>query len=267
MKNKDLYAILGVSDSATAEEIKKTYRSLAVKYHPDRNRDNKEAEEKFKEIASAYEILGNIEKRRFYDQNKNPYNFDFKSWDIDFGAWFDSRYGQQFTGKKGSDIRVDLNVTVEEAFYGAKKDIYVGMDKIEFEVAPGLSNESTHRITGRGQRGSTPELNGDLIVRINYLRHPQFEVKGFDFHTTMKIVLPTAVIGGSEYIQVLEEKIKITIKAGTQPDTILRVKGKGMMTRSGLRGDLYIKIRVEIPTSLSEAEKEFFESMKSSFEK
>ena len=116
MKNEDLYTILGVSNSATSEEIKKAYRSLAIKYHPDKNRDDKNAEEKFKEIASAYEILGDPEKRKFYDQNKNPYNFDFKSWDIDFSAWFDSRYGQQFTGRKGSDVRVDLNVTVEEAY-------------------------------------------------------------------------------------------------------------------------------------------------------
>ena len=261
MKSEDLYSVLGVLSDASQEEIKKAYRSLAVKYHPDRNKDEG-AEEKFKEIASAYEILGDTEKRRFYDQSRNPYEaFDFKTWDIDFGAWFDSRYGQQFTGRKGSDIRTDLYVTVEEAFFGVRKDIYVGMGKIEFEVAPGLSNGSTHRVTGRGQKGSTPELNGDLIVKISYLRHHQFEVKGVDFHTTMKISLPTAAIGGSEYVQVLEEKIKIKIKPGTQPDTTLRVQGKGMMTRVGLRGDLYIKIRVEIPTSLSSIERDFFEKM------
>lgn len=262
--NKDLYSILEVSEKATAEEIKKAYRNLAIKYHPDRNKEAG-AEDKFKEIASAYETLGDPKKKEQYDYSRRPlYNesFDFRSWDVDFSSFFDSRYGQQFTGRKGSDVRSDLKVTVEEAFFGAVKQIYVGMEAVEFRVEPGALNGSTTRLSGKGQRGSTPELNGDLIVQIAYLKHPYIEdVRGVDFYMSHKIDIATATIGGFVHLDILNETLKIKIKPGTQPGSSFRVQGKGMMTRVGLRGDLYIKISVEIPTELSSIERDFFEKM------
>ncbi len=268
--NKDLYSILEVSESATADEIKKSYRNLAIKYHPDRNQGSKEAEEKFKEVASAYEILGDQKKREQYDYSrKGPsYDFDFKSWDVDFSSWFDKKYGQQFTGQKGSDIRSELRVTVEEAFFGAVKDLYVGMERVSFNVVPGSADGSTHRVTGKGQRGSSPELNGDLIVKIVYLRHAYIEeVRGIDFYMSKVIDIATATIGGYVQLDILKETLKIKIKPGTQPGSSLRVQGKGMMTKWGLRGDLYVKIKVEIPTELSIIEQEFFEKMQAGLTK
>lgn len=261
--NKDLYSILEISEHATAEEIKKAYRSLAVKYHPDRNKENK-AEDKFKEIASAYEILGDTKKKEQYDYSRrtSQYGFDFKSWDVDYSTFFDSRYGQQFTGRKGSDTRSELRITVEEAFFGVLKQIYVGMERVDFQVEPGTLNGSTQRVTGRGQRGSSPELNGDLVIKITYLKHSYIEeVKGADFYMNCTIDLATAVIGGFIYIDIINETLKIKIKSGNQPGNSLRVQRKGMMTKVGLRGDLYIKINVEIPTELSSIERDFFEKM------
>ena len=270
--SKDYYKILEVSESSSAEEIKKSYRKLAMQFHPDKNPGNAEAEQKFKDLAEAYNTLSDPSKKRSYDLSKmgrvnwDSYSKDFtanyaSAFGDDWSSFFDNAFGAQFKNSKAQDVTAELKITLEDAFYGTKKKISVGMNIEEVDIPQGSTNGQRIKLKGRGQKGWNPELNGDLILIIRITQHKQFAVNGYDLYTNAEVDLPTALIGGDFYIDIFKERLKVVITPGQGKKTV-RLKEKGMMTSLGLRGDLYINLDVKLPETLTEEEHEFFVKMK-----
>lgn len=268
---KDYYKILEVGEAASAEEIKKSYRKLAMQYHPDKNPGDKEAEQKFKEIAEAYEHLSDPAKKGQYDaRRRGGPAFDaffgansggFGMGEKDWSSFFDQVFGQQFRETKAQDVVAEIKITLEEAFYGAKKKIGVGMNIEEIEIPVGAQDGQKIKLKGKGQKGWNPSLNGDLLLVIKVIPHSQFLRKGHDLVTTASIDLPTAMVGGEFYINVFKETLKVSV-SGLQGNKTVRLKEKGMNTALGIRGDLYVNLEVALPERLTTEEFEFFVKMK-----
>jgi curved DNA-binding protein len=310
MEYKDYYKILGVDKKASQDEIKKAYRKLAVKYHPDKNQGSKEAEERFKEIAEAYEVLGDIEKRNKYDSlgvnwknfqsgksysGGNPFenfNFgnagtfvemdmdDFMSGNNQFSDFFNAFFGSgrrtkssNFGGgswrnfQQTADYETTLEITLEEAYHGTSRIIQLENEKIRIKIKPGITDGQTLRIKGKGQKAPNGLNIGDLYVKIKVLNHPKFERKENDLHTSQKIDLFTAVLGGEIIVETMDGKVKLPIPPGTQNGKIFRLKNKGMPVYQSKNqsGDMYVKIDVQIPESLTDKQKKLFEELKIMF--
>jgi molecular chaperone DnaJ/curved DNA-binding protein len=295
----DLYDILGVDEDADKQEIKKAYRDLARKYHPDRNPNAPDAEEKFKRIQKAYSILSDEEKRRQYDAQRRfgggvggmngggrgswsrggggpEVHFEQGGFEDAFGGRgglgdiFESFFGgrgrgsgdpfsqQQPRGRRrgGQDVETKLRLSFEEALQGGRKhvDLPTG-ESIRLRIPTGVRNGYKIRLKGRGQPGPTGE-RGDLYVTFEVGEHPRFRRKGDDIHLTETIGAFEAMLGTERRIPTpYGQRIKLTIPAGTQPGEKLRLKGQGVKTEDG-QGDLYVKVDVNIPTSLTDAQKE-----------
>lgn len=301
MEYKDYYKILGVDKKAGAEEIKKAYRKLAVKYHPDKNPDDKKAEEQFKSINEAYEVLGDAEKRRKYDElgeNWNRYGqsgagqpgggFDWSAfgggqggsfrYEGDFGGGGFSDFFETFFGGggrsqgrksrsqgsfRGQDYEAEMEITLEEAFQGASRIVKVHDERLRIAVKPGAYDGQRLRIKGKGAHGSSEQHRGDLYVRVRVLPHALFERRGDDLSAVHSIDLYTAVLGGDTLVNTISGAVKVKIPAGTQNGKTIRIKGKGMPVneKSG-HGDLYLQLRVELPDNLSGKERQLFEELK-----
>lgn len=310
MEFKDYYKILGVDKSATKDEIKKAYRKLAMKYHPDRNPNDKAAEEKFKDITEANEVLSDPEKRKKYDTlgaNWKQYShsgggfedffsqfggtrggggtsYEF-SGDINdifgnmgggFSDFFESFFGGSGRRTKGGfeqqgfqsqpagiDVEADLNITLEEAFNGSERQISVDGKKLKIKIASGTKDGQKLRLKGLGRSRSSNGNKGDLYLNIHILQHPFYEIKDDELFYNLDIDLYTAVLGGKEKIKTLDGKtINISIPEGTESENILRLKDLGLNKNYG-RGDLFVKIHVTVPKSLSKEEKELFKKLKS----
>ena len=281
MMGKDYYKILGVDKSADEAAIKSAYRSLALKYHPDKNPDNKEAEEKFKEINEAYEILKNPQKRKNYDQFGDPdgtagfsgtrtYGFRTGSAEMDDiisdfmrNAGFQTRY-------KNPDMSLQVTITLEEAFSG--KSVTAGyMDasgvqkNINVKVPVGTQDGLRLRLSGQGLQNNTDYPPGDLFVIVKVTPHHMYKVIGMDIFITHSLSMFDAALGCEIEVPLLCEKpVSVTIPAGTQPNQKIRLKGKGMpgLNNPTNRGDLYIIMNVVIPTSLNDRQKELLESFR-----
>jgi curved DNA-binding protein len=294
MEFKDYYKILGVDKGATTDEIKKAYRRLAKKYHPDKNQGDRSSEEKFKEINEANEILSNPEKRKKYDQlgsnwnRSNNVNTDFDDWfrnfsssrtstsgnaenfrDIfdDFGGFSDlfenimggnyrTSRGRQRT-RKGADYEAVLNITLEEAFNGVEKQFTVDGRTLKVKIVPGVAHGKKLRLRNQGATGSGGGQRGDLFLTINIINHPDYERRGNDLYYNLNIDLYTAVLGGKKQIKTLDgKKINIEIPKETENGKVLRIKGLGIEQPENIkqRGDLFIKINVEIPKNLTQEE-------------
>ncbi len=293
MNYKDYYKVLGIDKKASQDEIKKAYRTLAVKYHPDKNPGNKEAEEKFKLANEANEVLGNPEKRKKYDelgenwqqyeqngnrQSGNPfggsaggqqyYEGDPNDFSDFFEQFFAGRTGKsqsRNTNFKGGDYETEMEITLEEAFTGTSRIIQVENEKLKITTKPGSYTDQQLRIKGKGAKGSSAENRGDLFVRIMVKPHPQFIRKGDDLYNTHTIDLYTAVLGGETIVTTLSGQVKIKIEAGAQNGKTIRLKGKGMPVyeKNGVFGDLYIQLQILIPNKLTDKQKELFEQLKS----
>ncbi len=298
MEYKDYYQILGVPKNASQEEIKKAYRKLAVKYHPDKHKGDKNAEEKFKQISEAYEVMKDPEKRKRYDhlgENWKQYQdagfegsgfpggmggfqtgfggggFEeifgggagfsdfFKRF---FGAGFDQRSPGGETGfsdVKGRDYEGSLDLTMEEAYTGAGKILQLGKEKIKIGIKPGVRNGQVLRVKGKGGSGSYGGKSGDLLIKINVLPHPRFTRVNDDLHTEIPVDIYTATLGGRIQVNTFKRKVKINIPRGTDSGKAFRLKGQGMPNyHSGITGDLIVRIRVVTPRKLSREEEEFF---------
>jgi len=308
MEFKDYYKILGVEKEATQEEIKKAYRKLALKYHPDRNPDNKQAEEKFKEITEANEVLSNPDKRKRYDQlganwkyhdqpgaggpgmedffsqfggrggGRTTYQYQGDLGDMfgnigGFSDFFESFFGGRGSGgqgghfagaRKGQDYEANLNLTLEEVFNGVDRQISVDGKKLRVKIQPGTRDNTRLRLRSMGASGSHGGEKGDLYLNVHVLDHPFYEVKGDDLFYNLDVDLYTAVLGGNVQVQTLDHKtLSIVIPAETDNGKLLKLRGQGMVSKdsSSKRGDLYVRILVQIPKHLSKEEKELFKKL------
>jgi curved DNA-binding protein len=296
MEYKDYYGVLGVNKKATQEEIKKAYRKLAVKFHPDKNPGNTSAEEKFKEVTEAYEVLSDPEKRKKYDalgsnwqqfeQSGNTGGFDWSEWkqpggqtyyysgnegDMDdegfsdfFQQIFGNRSSRSATGRKGQDYQAELTLSLEEAYHGASRIIQLDNQKIRISTKRGTYDGQILRIAGKGQQVKQGSP-GDLYVHVHVLSHPVYQRQDNDLVQSLQIDLYTAVLGGKAEIKTFTGPLKITIPPGTPYGKILRIKEKGMPLYGAQNrfGDMLVKVHIEIPDKLTDAEKELFEKLRS----
>ena len=267
MDYKDYYKILGVDKKATQEEIKKAYRKLALKYHPDKNVGNKAAEEKFKEINEANEVLSDPEKREKYDalgEDWQQYNrsgqardFNWNQWQQprgqsyqyggdssdmfesgDFSDFFENIFGRSggagargartSAPRKGQDYQSNVELSLDEAFHGTSRIIQLNGKKIRFKMNPGIRDGQTLRIKGKGAPGTNGGPAGDLFVNIHLNSHPNYQRTEDNLETSVSIDLFTAVLGGKTEIQTFTGPVNIPIPAGTQNGKTFRIKGKGM---------------------------------------
>ena len=272
MEFKDYYSVLGVDKNASQDEIKKTYRKLAKKYHPDKNPGDKAAEEKFKEISEANEILSNPEKRKKYDklgQNWNSYqnagssgdewfrnyasseqgggyhfsgNFDdvfnktggFSDFFEAFmGGGFDFGKGNRPGPRKGGDYEANLNISLEEAFSGTEKQFVLDGRTIKVKISPGVKEGQKLRLKNQGAESRTGGEKGDLYLNIKIDKHHVFERKENNLYYDLDVDLYTALLGGKKQISTIDNKlINITIPKETESGSILRIKQMGMQNES-----------------------------------
>jgi curved DNA-binding protein len=268
MTYKDYYKVLGVADTATPEEIRKAYRALALKYHPDRAKGDKAAEEKFKDINEANEVLSDQEKRKKYDQfgkdwkhyqeagapsgqfdwskyaagggsgahRMSPEEFDALFADEGAGSLFDLLFGERGgqrrrsrTGViKGEDLNAETTLSLEEAYLGSARLIMLDGQKIRVAIKPGIADHQVLRIAGKGGPGLNGGPNGDLYITINVAPHQALERKGNDLYCDLMIDLYTAVLGGKVEVNTLKGAVKVNIQKETPNGKVLRLRGLGM---------------------------------------
>jgi len=303
MDYKDYYKVLGIDKTATPEEIKKAYRKLAVKYHPDKNKDDKQAEEKFKQIAEAYEVLKDPAKRKQYDRlganwkhyqqtgfedfgnfggrgfasgaQGNPFSNDFGQ--DGFSDFFESFFGGDFQqqrrggfgggsyAQKGHDYEADFVLTLEHAYRGSTKLLNVEDKKIKLKIKPGVKDGQKLRIKGKGGPGVNGGASGDVYLNIKVEDDSRFERKGNDLYKQEKINLYTMILGGKIQIETLKGPINFTIPAGTENSKRFRLKGLGMpdFNKPAQYGDLYLTAMANLPKNLSPEEEELFKKLAS----
>lgn len=273
LEMKDPYQILGLEQSATEEEIKKTYRKLAMEHHPDRNGGD---DSRFKEIAEAYEILSDPKKKAQWQSQSmfgaGSYQFDEQFFgeflkNHGFSDMFNSRYGYEQNGK-GSNVTAQLQITMEEAYFGTRRELRLGMRTVAVTIQPGITNGQRLRLKGLGQKGMTEELNGDLILTIIVLDHPDYMIDNRGLHKIHKVDVFEAMLGGKSTIEIFDKKINFTIPQGTQNGTVLRIQGKGfpIYNQPERFGDLYVNVLVELPKDLTEEEISLLKTVKQSID-
>lgn len=359
MSKRDYYEVLGVSKTATDDEIKKAYRKMALKYHPDKNPDDKEAEEKFKEAAEAYDVLSNADKRARYDQFGHSMGgqqgfggfggggFSMEDIFSQFGDIFGGRFSGQWGGatggrgrrvNRGSDLRIKVKLTLEEITKGASKTLKIptlvkcehcegtgakdgksfstcstcngtgtvihtqntflgpmqststcpscngegkiitekcshcngeGVNRqettVSFNIPAGVADGMILTVRGKGNAPRRGGVNGDLLVVIEEVAHPDLIRDGNDVIYNLMLDIPTATLGGSVEVPTITGKARVKIAPGTQPGKVLRLRGKGLPSTEGYgTGDELINIMVYIPENLNSEEKAIFERLQTS---
>jgi curved DNA-binding protein len=317
MDYKDYYKILGVERTAGADEIKKAYRKLAMKYHPDRNQGNKQAEDQFKEINEAYEVLSDPQKRSRYDMLGDSYS----SWQrggaqggFNWNDWMNQ--AQQGAGRGGATYRVDasgfedlfgggfsdffnaifgggmqggttrtstarststaqttrldprkaaaasleqqVSISLDEAFRGTQRIIQVDNRRLEVKIPPGANTGTRVRVASGGNG-----LKQDIFLVIELLPDTRFERKNEDLHSEVTVDLYTAILGGQINVSTLSGIVMLKIPAGTQPGQTFRLAGRGMphLRNPQSFGDLFAKVKVQLPRNLSQKQRELFEQL------
>lgn len=355
---RDYYEVLGISKTAADDEIKKAYRQLAKKYHPDANPGDKEAEVKFKEASEAYAVLSDTEKRRQYDQFGHSAfdggaggagGFDFTN--MDMGDIFGDIFGDLFGGgrsrrtsngpMKGPNVRAGVRITFEEAVTGTDKELELNLKeecttchgsgakpgtstetckkcggkgqvvytqqslfgmvrnvqtcpdcngsgkvikdkcsvcygsgyvtrkkKIQVSIPAGIDNGQSIRIREKGEPGTNGGERGDLLVEVTVSRHPIFQRQEYDIFSTAPISFAKAALGGDVKISTVDGDVLYNVKPGTQTDTKVRLRGKGIPTlrNKQVRGDHYVTLVVQVPTKLSAEQKEILQKFEESME-
>ena len=290
----DYYKILGLTKSASEADIKKAYRKLARKHHPDLNPNDKSAEQKFKQINEANEVLSDPEKRKKYDQygkdwqhadsyekarqqqgsqgygNQRTYTSSGQGFDeSQFSDFFESMFGGGgFSGGgrrrtaqfKGQDLNATLRLNLTDILQDQKQTISVGDKKIRLTIPAGVEDGQTIKIRGYGGEGMNGGPKGDLYITFEILNNTRFKRLESDIYATENISLYTALLGGEITIETLSGKVKLNVKPETQNDTKVKLTGKGLpkYKKDGQFGDLYITYKVELPKNLSAKEKELF---------
>jgi curved DNA-binding protein len=283
----DYYKILGIGKTASDEEIKKAYRKLARKLHPDLNPNDKEAHQKFQQINEANEVLSDPEKRKKYDtygkdwqhadqfeqqrqsrgqqQNTGGQQFYDNADSGDFSSFFDSMFGgagrsSRQTKFRGQDYNAELKLNLTDALLTHQQTLTVNGKNIRITIPSGIENGQVIKLKGYGAPGVNGGPAGDLYITFVISPHPVYKRLGNDLYRTVKIDLYTALLGGETTIDTLTGKVKLTVKPETQPGTKIRLKGKGfpVYKKEGETGDLYITYEVELPTNLTEEQKKLF---------
>ena len=290
MEFKDYYQVLGVSKSATEDEIKKAYRKLARKLHPDLNPNDKEAHKKFQEINEANEVLSDPEKRKKYDQygkdwqhaeqfegrSRQPggsYSENF-SGDFDqgeFSEFFNSMFGRtgsrrhshRETKFRGQDYHAELQLNLTDVYKTHQQVLTVNGKNIRITIPAGVEDGQRIKIKGHGEQGINGGPNGDLYIEFHIINNTKFKRDGNDLYADGDIDLYTAVLGGEITTDTFDGKAKLKIQPGTQNGTKIRLKGKGFPAykKEGEFGDLIITLNVKIPTGLTGKQKELFEQL------
>lgn len=287
MEYKDYYKILGMERSASQDEIKKAYRKLAVKYHPDKNPDDKVAEEKFKEISEAYQVIGNADSRKKYDElgaNWKQYeNAGFNGFGgggqgfsaSGFSDFFDMFFGGQGGGAgfdirdfmgggrrssrpaKGSDLNATINMTLLEAYQGSQRMLDLNGNTIKITIKPGVRDGQVLRIKGKGNPGRNGGDNGDLLIKVVITNDPVYQRDGDDLIKNINIDIYTAILGGKITVNTLKGDVNVPIKPQTQNNSTLRLKGLGMphYGKEGA-GALLLKVQLLLPEHFSQKELE-----------
>jgi len=309
MIEQDYYKILGVDRHATPETIKKAYRSLAVKYHPDKNKGDKQAEEMFKKVSEAYAVLSNPEKRQEYDamgssafRGKFTQEDIFRSSDLGnifkdigvsgdiFGRWFGGQgwsatgFGKKGRGKifdfssfgdfgvgqeslRGQDLQLELPLTLHEIAFGVEKIVEFQregkMEKVSVKIPPGSMPGKKLRIPGKGGSHPAGGQPGDLYIKIKEIAHSVFKREGHDLYVDKHITFSEAVLGTKLTVPTLDGKtLSLKIPPGTTSHTKMRLKGHGLPMGNGKsRGDEFVRIIVDIPSTLSKKQKALIEEL------
>jgi curved DNA-binding protein len=286
---KDYYKILGLTKTASQDDIKKAYRKLAMVYHPDKNDGDKESEEKFKEIVEAYEVLSNPEKRAEFDgflgkktQTQN-YTYSYKSkqstqddlfWDdllLKYKKGPFSEFFRKFFDKKassgifkGDDIKGKVTIDLEEAYLGSTRILNVQNEKLRLQIKPGTRSEQILKVTGKGKKSPVASgTHGDLYVRISVKEHDVFKQIDNDLFTNLEVDIYTILLGGKVQIKTLKGDIYIEIPQGTSYGKQLRIKGLGMpdYDKPETFGDLYVKVLYSVPKNLTQKEKDLLNEL------
>lgn len=293
----DYYKLLGITKSATDAEIKKAYRKMARKLHPDLNPDDKEAHAKFQQLNEANEVLSDAEKRKKYDkygkdwergeeydqykkqqsQNQRQYsNAGQQSYSDsegeDFSDFFSSMFGQNGGRQnqrsqaqyRGQDFNAQLSIDITEAAKTHKKELAVNGKNIRITIPAGIEDQQTIKIKGFGSEGTNNGPKGDLYITFSIANSTLFKRVGNDLYLDYDLDLYSAILGGEITVSDFDgNKLKLKVTAGTQSGTKIRLKGKGfpIYKKEGEFGDLYVTYQIKIPTQLSEKEKELFNEL------
>jgi len=320
---KDYYTTLGVSRGASDEEIKKAFRKLARQYHPDVAKDKQTAEEKFKEINEAYEVLGHPENRKKYDtlganwkqgtgfqpppgwqqsgggaggrrtrrtQTPGGEDYEFHFGGTGFSDFFEQFFSRQGSGggvpggaeaaddsassytQRGSDVEGEISVSIDEVFRGSIRSVSfqrinsrtgeTETHRFKVRIPAGVQDGQLIRVAGKGETGSGGAAAGDLYLRVRLAAHPDFQVQGSDLVADLDLAPWEAVLGTTVSVKTLEGSVNVRIPAGTNPGQQLRVRNQGLPRgQSGERGDLFVKLAVKLPDSLTPAERELWEQL------
>ncbi len=302
MANKDYYSVLGVTRQASADELKKAFRKLALKYHPDKNPGDKSAEDRFKEVTEAYDVLSDPKKRQMYDQfghasyQKGPQQGGPFRGDFDFGGQrydprqaediFSDFFGDFFGAEtspgggrrgaretRGADLRYTLTITLEEAATGTEKRISFvrqrgGRDdaaKLSITIPAGVKSGQRLKLRGEGDGPHGPGKPGDLYVIVGFQDHPLFKRKDNDVLLELPISFVDALLGTHVEVPTLTGKASLNVPAGTHPGQIFRLKGKGFPDIGGYApGDMLVKMVVDVPNNVNDEDRQLLEGLRKS---
>ena len=299
---KDYYATLGVSKTASQDDVRKAFRKLARQHHPDvsKDKDKKNAESKFKEINEAYEVLGDADKRKRYDElgadwdqagaSQPPRGWNRSGGQGGFGeasfggTGFSDFFEQFFSGgaargrsgfpgfgaeqeMPGSDIEADLLVTIEEALHGSKKKIsfrrdgHSQVETYEVRIPKGVREGQKIRLAGQGEGVGRKARAGDLYFVVRFEKHPDYRIEGSDLIYDHEVPAWTAVLGGTASVPTPDGEVRLKIPDCSQPGRKFRIKGRGLPTGTSTRGDFYVRLVVTLPTDLTPEQRKAWEEL------